>query len=97
MDLAISAVSSEVVISVGPPATCAFATEPSGATGGLPFGQQPVVAVRDAGGNLVGDGIQVVLAKVLGPAQGQLLGDIDVDTVGGLATFTNVCMPLAEG
>ncbi|ASD22324.1 hypothetical protein B7495_09685 [Cryobacterium sp. LW097] len=57
-----AAVSGSVAISAGPAARLVFTTSPSGSTGGRAFGTQPVVAVRDAGGNAVATTMPVTLA-----------------------------------
>ncbi|WEO75808.1 hypothetical protein BJQ94_10460 [Cryobacterium sp. SO2] len=57
-----SAVSGTVSISSGPASRLVFTTSPSGATGGTTFGTQPVVAVRDAGGNAVAGATPITLA-----------------------------------
>src|SRR5207253_1909894 len=42
-----TAISNGLIIAVGVPAKVAFTTQPSGSTGGVAFGTQPVVTVQD--------------------------------------------------
>src|SRR5207249_3528209 len=67
-------------------------TQPGSATAGSAFGQQPVVKVEDANGNLVGSGadsaIHVVMSLFSGG--GSLLGTTDVQASAGVATFTDL-------
>ncbi len=49
-------------MAAGPPARLVFALQPSGGTGGSAWASQPVVAVRDAGGNPTGATVPVTLA-----------------------------------
>ncbi|WP_133163752.1 S26 family signal peptidase [Cryobacterium zongtaii] len=56
-----SAVSTAVVITAGPASRLVFTTSPAGASGGSAFGTQPVVTVRDAGGNTVASSTPVTL------------------------------------
>ena len=76
---------------LGQPARLQIQGEPSDtATAGLPFSQQPVVWVVDAGGNLVtGDNSTVVTASRLagvGPLQGTVLGTARK----GIVSFANL-------
>ncbi|MFZ0161203.1 MAG: fibronectin type III domain-containing protein, partial [Kineosporiaceae bacterium] len=48
-----SATSNSFTIAIGPAAKLAFTQQPGGATGGTAFVTQPVVEVRDAGGNTI--------------------------------------------
>lgn len=52
-DISRSVDSNQFNISVGPAASLVFTTNPSGATAGSAFSNQPVVAAQDAGGNSV--------------------------------------------
>ena len=54
----------------------AFTTQPSWATGGVAFTQQPAVAIQDAGGNAVTSSAAVTLSKNSGP--GALSGTLAV-------------------
>ncbi|HEY7611733.1 MAG TPA: PKD domain-containing protein [Gemmatimonadales bacterium] len=51
-----SAISNLFNIVLGPPASLVFSTQPSGGTPGTAFPTQPVVQVRDAGGNVITSG-----------------------------------------
>ncbi len=77
------------------PASVVILTQPS-STGvsGMPFAQQPVVEVRDAGGNVI-NGIQVVASVESGG--GTLDGSKTAVTSGGAATFTNLALSGATG
>ena len=48
--------SASFTISVGPPAQLVFTTSPGASTSGTAFPTQPVVAVEDAGGNIIPNG-----------------------------------------
>src|SRR4030095_12229648 len=72
-------------------------TQPSTtATAGVPFAQQPVIRIEDAGGNLVAtdNGRVITVARSTGTAA--LQGTLTATTVNGIATFTNLSYNLAE-
>ena len=82
-------VSAAVVTAVGGAAQLVFTTQPGAATGGLPFGPQPVVTVEDAGGNTVTTASSITLA--ITGATGSTLtctNTSPLPTVAGVATFT---------
>ncbi|MDQ6709541.1 MAG: right-handed parallel beta-helix repeat-containing protein [Candidatus Dormibacteraeota bacterium] len=84
--------SGSVAITLGPAAKAAFTTQPSGSTGGIAFGTQPVVAVEDAGGNVeTGDNTSTVslsLKAGTGDPAGVLTCTTNPRTVSsGSATF----------
>ena len=87
-DGAITATSSSVTITTGSVATLTFSTQPSASTnGGVAFAQQPVVTVKDAGGNVV-SGDSVVLSVTGSPSVGFSCTSTTVTSnVSGLATF----------
>ena len=71
-----------------------FTSQPSGSTGGIVFGIQPVVVVLDAGGNSVSafEG-SVTLSKQSGP--GTLSGSTTVSAVNGVASFSGLSFDTA--
>src|SRR4030095_7634988 len=72
-------------------------TQPSTtATAGVPFAQQPVIRIEDAGGNLVAtdNGRVITVARSTGTAA--LQGTLTATTVNGIATFANLSYNLAE-
>ncbi|MDQ6721905.1 MAG: fibronectin type III domain-containing protein [Candidatus Dormibacteraeota bacterium] len=84
--------SGPVPITQGPAARLRVTTQPSGSTGGIAFGTQPVVAVEDAGGNLeTGDSSSTVALSInasTGDPAGVLTCTANPVTVsGGSATF----------
>src|SRR6185295_3083400 len=81
----------------GTPRKLTLQTQPSAtATAGVPFTQQPVIRVEDAGGNLVAtdNGRVITVARSMGTAA--LQGTLTATTVNGLATFANLSYNLAE-
>ena len=93
-----SAVSGNVVITTGSASQLAFTTQPTGASGGVDLGTQPVVTVQDAGGNTVtGDTSTVALA--LTTANGATLACTTSNSrvaVAGVATFAGCKIDLAN-
>lgn len=81
--------SATVSVASGPPFQLVVTTEPSGAAAGSQFTVQPVVEVRDAAGGVSTTGPVAVTAQVQsGP--GTLSGTTTVQSVNGVATFTNL-------
>ncbi|HEV2085615.1 MAG TPA: galactose oxidase-like domain-containing protein [Gemmatimonadales bacterium] len=77
------------------PATVTILTQPSStAVGGTPFGQQPVVQVRDPQGNAI-NGIQVVASMESGT--GTLDGAKTAVTSGGSAAFIDLAISGGTG
>jgi hypothetical protein len=76
-------------VSVGAPKKLALTTQPSGAVPGVVFTKQPVVEIRDAGGNLTTGAAAVTATLASGPP-GVLSGTLIVEAVNGVATFTNL-------
>ena len=76
-------------MTAGPPARLVFALQPSGGTGGSAWAAQPVVAVRDAGGNPTGATVPVTLALGSNPGSGTLscATGLAHDTVNGTVAF----------
>jgi signal peptidase I len=66
----------------------AFATNPSGSTGGIPFATQPVVAVQDVGGNTATLSAAPVTLSITTPAGAVLTCTANPkNAVAGVATF----------
>ncbi len=77
-------------------AQLAITTQPSSnAVAGVAFAQQPVVEIRDAGGNLVASDNSTVV-HVARVGTGTLSGTVDVTAVNGVATFTDLSYNTAE-
>lgn len=72
-----------------PPTQLAITTQPGGAADSVVFTQQPVVEVRNALNALVTDAVFGVTAAVLS-GSGTVIGTTTVNTVSGVATFTNL-------
>ncbi len=92
-----SSSSPAITVGGGTPAKLAIQTQPSSAaTAGLGFAQQPVIAVQDAGGNLVvtDNGRLITVSRGLGT--GPLQGTLTATTANGLAAFTNLSYNVAE-
>ena len=82
-----STTSAAIVLGAGDPAALAIRRQPSNsATSWQPLATQPIVEVRDGGGNLL-DGIRVDAAIQGG---GSLTGGTSATTSEGLATFTTL-------
>lgn len=73
------------------PSSLAFTTQPSGAVTGQPFTQQPVVAVRDSGGNVLASFTGNVTIAI-NSGSGVLSGTLTKAAVAGVATFTNLAI-----
>jgi hypothetical protein len=84
-----SATSNTFNITVGPATQLAFTQQPSNSTGGIAFGTQPKVTVRDAGGNTVTtSSASVTLTIGTNPAGGALTCTTNpVAASSGIATF----------
>jgi hypothetical protein len=81
--------SSSIGITTLPPTALGITTQPSGATSGLIFTTQPVIAIRDAGGSTVSGATSAVTAAITG-GNGTLAGTATVNAVNGVATFTDL-------
>ncbi len=85
------ALSAAFDVAVGPPAGLVFTTQPSGGSAGAAWTSQPVVAYRDAGGNVTpAPGPVVSLSVATNPASGTLTcaGGPSQATVAGAASFS---------
>ena len=74
----------------GPPTHLVFTQQPSGSTGGVAFGTQPIVTVEDAGGNTVTSDtstVNLAIAAGTGTAGATLSGCSGTETL-GVVTFT---------
>lgn len=71
------------------PAAVTVGTQPAGAVSGLPFGQQPVVTIRDASNSVVLGSTATVTASVTS-GTGALVGSATVNAVAGVATFSSL-------
>jgi hypothetical protein len=88
--------SSSITVGPGAPKQLAVQLAPAAATAGVPFTPQPVIAVQDAGGNLVTSDNGRVITVARGLGTGTLQGTLTATTVNGLATFSNLSYNLAE-
>lgn len=86
-----SAVSSTVTISVGPAKSLVFTTTPRNTARNTAFTNQPVVTVKDAGGNTVTSSTASVALALNGTGGGSLTncGSNPKAAVAGVATFTS--------
>jgi len=85
-------------ISAGSASSAVFTTQPVDSTGGVAFATQPVVEVRDAGGNLAAGAVTLALVDGLGRPGAELVcdqTDNTVSTVAGVATFSGCSINLA--
>jgi hypothetical protein len=84
------AVSATFDVTVGPPAQLGFAVQPSGGAAGSLWTTQPIVAVEDAGGNLVASANDLVSLAPGSGAAGALScsGGMSVQAVNGAAQFS---------
>jgi hypothetical protein len=91
------AVSNPFDIAVGPAAALRLMTQPGAANAGAVIPQQPVVAVEDAGGNLLlTDNATQVSAMIASGTGGAVLSGTSTLTVtAGVATFTDLAINLA--
>jgi hypothetical protein len=90
-----SATSSNIHVDSGAPASLTIETQPgSTATAGQNFLPQPVIAIRDAFGNLcVTDNVTQVTVDQIGG--NDLLGTTNITAVNGIVSFTNLAETLA--
>jgi MBG domain/CARDB len=78
-------------ITAGPATTLAFNPSPSNSTAGAAFPTQPVVEVRDAGGNLATSYIgNITLTIGTNPGGGTLAGTVTLPVSGGQASFSGL-------
>ncbi len=79
-------------VQAGDPSALTIATAPAGGRSGLAFTTQPVINIRDVGGNLVqtSPGNQLAVTASLTGGTGSLVGATTVNAVNSVATFTNL-------
>ena len=80
-----------IMVTVGPASVLALRTQPGGAVAGAALTQQPVVDVRDKGGNLV-TAAQGTVTAAIATGGGALSGTTTVPIVNGVATFTDLAI-----
>ncbi|MDT8397455.1 MAG: hypothetical protein RQ899_02440, partial [Pseudomonadales bacterium] len=91
------ATSDTISLTAGAAAQLALATQPSGAANGTAFSQQPVVQLRDSGGNNVSQA-SVVVTAAIATGGGTLGGTLTATTDAmGVATFTNLSITGTAG
>jgi RHS repeat-associated protein len=96
---ALSKVSDEFAVTVGDPASLRFTTQPDGAVAGGAFATQPVVAVLDAGGNVVTSAsstISLSIADGTG-SSGAALACAAIAAASGVASFSGCSIDRAGG
>lgn len=86
---ALSAVSNNVVVSAGLATKLTFTTQPAGAVAGQAFTTQPVVAITDAGGNVVTSGVTANVTLTIGVNPGVPAGVLTCVPSQTLATATS--------
>ncbi|MEN9823276.1 MAG: hypothetical protein RLZ04_1702, partial [Actinomycetota bacterium] len=84
---ALSPATSSVAVSVGTPTHLAVTTQPVGQGAGASLANQPVVEVRDSGGNLVTSSSASVVASA---TSGTLGGTTTISAQAGVATFSDL-------
>jgi Big-like domain-containing protein len=85
--------SNNVTVTAGAAAQLAITTQPVGGASGAALATQPVVAVRDGGGNLVTtDNTTQVSVAIFSGTGGTLGGTQTVTVVNGVATFATVTL-----
>jgi hypothetical protein len=81
------AATATLTVNPGVASQLVLTTDAAGAASGVAFTTQPVVAIRDAQGNLTGSTADVTMTVSVG---GTVVGTATVTAVGGVATFANV-------
>jgi hypothetical protein len=86
-----TATSNSFSITLGPAARLRIQTQPSpSATAGVPFAQQPIIWVEDAGGNRVTTNNTTVVTATRLSGTGTLQGILTATAVNGIVTFSNL-------
>lgn len=70
----------------------AVRTQPAGAAAGQPFATQPVIEVRDAGGNVATNDKTTVVTVAIGSGGGSLLGTATATAVAGVVTYSSLAI-----
>jgi hypothetical protein len=84
------------LVEVGP-ALLGIQTQPSAvATAGVPFSQQPVIAILDSSNNVITSDNSVVVTATRSTGSGTLQGTVTAKAVAGFAAFTNLSYNVAE-
>lgn len=92
------AVSNTFNVAVGAATQLVITTQPGNGTGGSALSPQPVVAIRDAGGNTVTSSAATVDAAITtgtGTTGAAIVAGGSVNATGGVATFTALAIDLA--
>src|SRR6185436_2468278 len=77
--------------------TLVILTQPSSiATAGVPFAQQPVIAIQDAYGNLRSSDNTTLVTAARNAGNGTLQGTLTSTAVNGMATFANLSHNVAN-
>lgn len=79
-----------VNVSTGPPTQLSMLTNPAGAVDGLDFTVQPAVEVRDATGAVAAGSAPVAVTATIQSGQGALAGERTVQSVAGVARFSDL-------
>src|SRR5207245_5888693 len=87
------------VLTVTPAAASSLVivTQPSSsATAGVPFAQQPAIAIQDAYGNLRASDNSTLVTAARNAGSGALQGTLSATAVNGLASFANLSHKVAN-
>src|SRR5262249_43823779 len=85
------ATSDNVVVGAAPASRLTIQTQPSAtAMAGMAFGQQPVVRIEDALGNVITNDNSTVVTATRSAGSGTLQGTVTATAVNGVATFANL-------
>lgn len=84
--------SANVTVTAGSATQLIITTQPVGGGSGAALTTQPVVAIRDAQGNLVTTDNTTQVTVAVSPGSGTLGGTQTVTAVSGVATFTNLTL-----
>lgn len=90
-------VSTTFDVTVGPAAQLVITTQPGDGEGGTALTTQPVLEIRDAGGNLTASTAQVTAAITggTGTTGATIVAGSSTNAVGGVATFAGLAIDLA--
>ncbi|HEX2067051.1 MAG TPA: hypothetical protein VHI93_09590, partial [Candidatus Thermoplasmatota archaeon] len=87
--------SDSLVVTPGPAASLAFATQPVGAAAGAPLSQQPTVVLKDRNGNVVTTNSVDTVTLTLTLARGAVLsGPVTLTVEGGVAAFDGLTVDM---
>ncbi|MEO5816221.1 MAG: Ig-like domain-containing protein [Gemmatimonadaceae bacterium] len=85
-----------VTVFPGTSSALGVSVQPVGGTAGSPLPVQPVIEVRDKGGNLI-DAHQYIVSASIAAGDGTLSGTTTIMTVGGVARFTDLAITGVAG